>query len=219
MIPDPSTANIALPQLPDRIKGLSEIALNLWWTWKPQAKELFKSINPFIWKETKHNPIKLLRSLSQEDLNNLAQNENFLEQFDYVYALFQDYMNSKSILNDEHLPVAYFCAEYGLHNSIPIYAGGLGFLAGDILKESSDMGLNMIGVGFMYPEGYVRQKIRPDGWQEDANEDLNRDEAPIERVLDENGNHLIVQVPFINPTVYVAVWKVNVGKILYSSFK
>ncbi len=213
MIPDPSTTNIALPQLPDRIKGLSDIALNLWWTWKPQAKELFKSINPFIWKETKHNPIKLLRSLSQEDLNNLANDENFLEQFDYVYALFQDYLNSKSILNDEHLPVAYFCAEYGLHNSIPIYAGGLGFLAGDILKESSDMGLNMIGVGFMYPEGYVRQKIRPDGWQEDASEPLNRDEAPIERVLDENGNHLIIQVPFINPTVYVAVWKVNIGKV------
>ncbi len=213
MIPDPSTTNIAIPQLPDRIKGLSDIALNLWWTWKPQAKELFKSINPFLWKETKHNPIKLLNSLSSEDLQNLAQDEKFLEQFDYVYALFEDYINSKSILTDPHLPVAYFCAEYGLHNSIPIYAGGLGFLAGDILKESSDMGLNMIGVGFMYPEGYVRQKIRPDGWQEDANEELNRDEAPIERVLDENGNHLIVQVPFINPSIYVAVWRVNVGKI------
>ncbi len=210
---DPSTTNIAIPVLPDRIKGLSDIALNLWWTWKPQARELFKSINPFIWKETKHNPIKLLNSLSPEELQNLSQDEKFLEQFDYVYALYEDYMNSKSILNDEHLPVAYFCAEYGLHNSIPIYAGGLGFLAGDILKESSDMGLNMIGVGFMYPEGYVRQKIRPDGWQEDANEDLNRDEAPIERILDENGQHLIVEVPFINPKIYVAVWKVNVGKI------
>ncbi len=111
------------------------------------------------------------------------------------------------------MPIAYFCAEYGLHHSIPVYAGGLGFLAGDILKESSDMDLPVIGIGFMYPHGYIRQVIGPDGWQNGLSEPVDRDAAPIERVLDKNLNHMILEVPYITPKVYVAVWKVNVGRI------
>ncbi len=207
---DPST-NIAIPKLPKEIEGLGEIALNLWWTWNPRGKELFRHISPYLWKESSHNPIKLLKSLSQDELNALAKDKKFMQEYSFTYAIFKEYM-SETFSKEEVLPIAYFCAEYGLHHSVPIYSGGLGFLAGDILKEASDMNLPMVGVGFMYPQGYVRQIIGSDGWQNGTNETIDKDTAPIERVLDKKGNHLIVQVPFIDPPVYTSVWKINVGK-------
>ncbi len=210
---DPST-NIAIPALPDEIAGLGEIALNLWWTWNPHGKNLFKQINPYLWKESGHNPIALLKSLSEGEIRELARTETFMREYRYVYARFKEYMQDSTVHHEEEpLPIAYFCAEYGLHHSVPIYSGGLGFLAGDILKEASDMGLPMVGVGFMYPEGYVRQVIGSDGWQNGANETIEKDVAPIERVLDKDGNQLIVQVPFIDPPVFTAVWKINVGRV------
>ncbi|MEG3055069.1 MAG: alpha-glucan family phosphorylase [Methanoculleus sp.] len=109
--------------------------------------------------------------------------------------------------------MAYFSAEYGLHHSLPIYAGGLGFLAGDHLKEASDLGLPMVAIGFMYSQGYLHQKINPEGWQLDINEPLDPEAAPITRVLDPEGEHLVVRVPHIDPPIYVAVWKVQVGRI------
>ena len=210
---DPS-ANIAIPELPETLTGLGEIALNLWWTWNPKGKNLFALLNPYLWKESGHNPIMMLKKISPHELERVCKNRHFMQEYRYVYAMFQNYMNDKSVYSEEDpLPIAYFCAEFGLHHSVPIYSGGLGFLAGDILKESSDMGLPMVGVGFMYPEGYVRQIIGSDGWQNGANETIDKDVAPIERVLDEKGEHLIVQVPFIDPPVYVAVWKINVGRV------
>ena len=210
---DPSV-NPVLPQLPKEIEGLGEIALNLWWTWNPRGKNLFRLINPYLWKESGHNPIRFLKSLGDETLAALPQNETFMREYRYVYAVFKAYIDDKTVAGDEEpLPIAYFCAEFGLHHSVPIYSGGLGFLAGDILKESSDMGLPMVGVGFMYPQGYVRQVIGSDGWQNGANETIDKDTAPIERVLDEKGNHLVIQVPFIDPAVYTAVWKINVGRV------
>ncbi|BDY13870.1 alpha-glucan family phosphorylase [Hydrogenimonas cancrithermarum] len=210
---DPS-ANIVIPELPDEVKGIGEIALNLWWTWNPRGKNLFKLLNRYLWKESEQNPIKLLRSLSESQIRALSSNESFMREYRYVYALFNQYMQDKTLYSiEEPLPVVYFCAEYGLHHSVPIYSGGLGFLAGDILKESSDMGLPMVGIGFMYPQGYVRQVIGSDGWQNGANESIDKDTAPIERVLDENGEHLTIQVPFIDPPVYTAVWKINVGRV------
>ena len=210
---DPST-NIAIPTLPKEIKGLEDIALNLWWSWNPKGRAIFELINPYLWKESGHNPIKMLKMLSKNELEALVKNENFLKEYNYVYTLFETYMNNQTTLKyEEPLPIAYFCAEFGLHHSIPIYSGGLGFLAGDVLKEASDMGMPFVGVGFMYPHGYVRQVIQSDGWQNGANETINKDIAPIERVLDENGNHFIIQVPFINPPIYTSIWKVNVGRV------
>ena len=210
---DPS-ANLVIPELPEAIAGLGEIALNLWWTWNPAGKNLFKRLNPYLWKESGHNPIAMLRDLSAEQLEKVAQNENFMREYRYIHALFREYMEDKTVYSaEEPLPIAYFCAEYGLHHSLPIYSGGLGFLAGDILKESSDMGLPMVGIGFMYPQGYVRQIIGSDGWQNGANETVDKDTAPIERVLDKEGNHFMIQVPFIDPPVYATVWKVNVGRV------
>ncbi|WP_456383203.1 alpha-glucan family phosphorylase [Hydrogenimonas sp.] len=210
---DPS-ANIAIPELPDEIAGLGEIALNLWWTWNADGKNLFRLLNPYLWKESGHNPIKLLQSLSKKQIAALTANETFMNEYRFVHALFRQYMEDKTVYTEEEpLPIAYFCAEYGLHHSVPIYSGGLGFLAGDILKESSDMGLPMVGIGFMYPQGYVRQVIGSDGWQNGANETIDKDTAPIERVLDREGAHMTIQVPFIDPPVYTSVWKINVGKV------
>ncbi len=207
---DPSL-NIAIPKLPEEIKELGEIALNLWWSWNPRGENLFKSLNPYLWKESGHNPIKMLKSIREEEFEKIKKDEKFIKELKYVYSLFKGYMQQKS--SYKTFAIAYFCAEFGLHHSLPIYSGGLGFLAGDILKEASDMNLPLIGVGFMYPQGYVRQIIGSDGWQNGTNESIQRDIAPIERVLDQEGKHLIVKVPFIDPPVFTAVWKVNVGRV------
>ncbi len=210
---DPSV-NIAIPKLPKALQGLEDISLNLWWTWNPKGKNIFHLLNPYLWKESGHNPIEMLKKMPKQELENASKDESFMREFHYVQALFQKYMHDKTIYSEEEpLPVAYFCAEYGLHHSVPIYSGGLGFLAGDILKEASDLGLPMVGIGFMYPQGYVRQIIGSDGWQNGTNETLIQDIAPIERVLDDRGNQMIIQVPFIEPCVYVAIWKINVGRV------
>jgi starch phosphorylase len=209
---DPSV-NVAIPELPDAISGLKEISLNLWWTWNPRGKNLFKLLNAYLWKESNHNPIAMLKGMSQDELNKICSDEYFMREYQYVYDIFKMYIDDNNIYAEEPLPIAYFCAEYGLHHSVPIYSGGLGFLAGDILKESSDMGLPMVGIGFMYPQGYVRQIIGADGWQNGTEEPIDKDVAPIERVLDENNNHFTIQVPFIDPPVYASVWKINVGRV------
>ena len=213
MIKSDPSVNIAIPKLPKEISGLKDISLNLWWTWNPRGKNLFKLLNAYLWKESSHNPIAMLQSMSQEELDKACKDEYFMREYHYVYDMFQMYLNDTNIYAQEPLPIAYFCAEYGLHHSVPIYSGGLGFLAGDILKESSDMGLPMVGIGFMYPKGYVRQFIGTDGWQNGAEEPLEKDVAPIERVLDENNEHFTIKVPFIEPAVYATVWKINVGRV------
>jgi starch phosphorylase len=213
MIKSDPSINVAIPKLPKEIEGLKEISLNLWWTWNPRGKNLFKLLNAYLWKESSHNPIAMLQSMSQEELIQASENEYFMREYHYVYDMFKMYIHDTNIYAQEPLPIAYFCAEYGLHHSVPIYSGGLGFLAGDILKESSDMGLPMVGIGFMYPKGYVRQFIGSDGWQNGAEEPLEKDVAPIERVLDEKGEHFTIQVPFIEPAVYATVWKINVGRV------
>ncbi|BAF70057.1 alpha-glucan family phosphorylase [Nitratiruptor sp. SB155-2] len=206
------TQSIRIPNLPKELEGLQEIALNLWWSWNPKARRLFRTIDAYLWKESVHNPIKLLRSLSKKDYEKLLVDENFINEYHYVYALFKQYMQIQNRCVSSQT-IAYFCAEYGLHRSLPIYSGGLGFLAGDILKEASDMNLPMVGIGFMYPGGYVHQVIGSDGWQKGENEKIEKEIAPIEKVIDEKGNHLTIQVPLITPAVYVSVWRVNVGRV------
>ncbi len=214
MLPNDPSANIAVPELPEELSGLNEIALNLWWTWNPKGKNLFALLNPYLWKESGHNPIEMLKKMPKRELNAACKNEHFMREYRYVYAMFSNYLRDRSPrVETEPLPVAYFCAEYGLHHSVPIYSGGLGFLAGDILKESSDLGLPVVGIGFMYPQGYVRQVIGSDGWQNGTSEPIERDVAPIERVLDKNGDQMVLQVPFIDPPVHISVWKINVGRV------
>lgn len=207
------------PQVPERIKGLGELAYNLWWSWHPEARMLFKMLNRQVWKECKHNPVKMLEELPSEVLMKASNDPEYLRHYDAIISKFRKEINTKkgwfseNIIDPELFPIAYFSAEYGLHHSLPFYAGGLGFLAGDHIKECSDLGMPLVAMGFMYPEGYVRQKIGPDGWQDDVDEILDRDAAPISKVLDDKGNHFVVKVPFIEPPVYIAVWKVLVGRV------
>ena len=164
------------PNLPERLAGLGELANNLWWSWHPAARMLFKMLNRQAWKESVHNPVKIIKDLPKEIFESAASDQEYLRHYDVVLAKFQEEMKTKSGWFSESfpdanaLPIAYFSAEYGLHHSLPFYAGGLGFLAGDHVKECSDLGIPLVAIGFMYPEGYLHQRIREDGWQENADD-------------------------------------------------
>jgi len=207
------------PNLPERIGGLGHLAENLWWSWNPEARMLFKSLDRPAWKESVHNPDKMLKELPREILERAATDEAYLRDYDVVMSQFEKYLEQKGcpLLGDipasDVSAVAYFSAEYGLHHSLPFYAGGLGFLAGDHLKECSDLNVPLVAVGFMYPQGYLHQHIREDGWQENITETLDREAASISRVLKDDGAQLVVKVPLIEPPIYVAVWKVTVGRV------
>lgn len=207
------------PDIPERISGLGELAYNLWWSWHPEARMLFKLLNRAAWKLSYHNPVKVLHEMDKRTFDEIVKDPKFLRRYDAVMARFRADMDSRvgwfqgNVADPGMLPIAFFSAEYGLHHSLPFYAGGLGFLAGDFLKESSDLGIPLVAVGFMYPEGYLCQRIKPDGWQEGENEEIDRENSPISRVLDEKGNRLVVKVPVIEPPMYVEVWKVQVGRV------
>lgn len=208
-----------MPNLPEKISGLAEIAYNLWWSWHPYARMLFKMLNRSAWKESGHNPVQMLRDYPAGLLTSFAGDPDYLQKYEAVLSKFHEDIQTKicwfasSIASSGCHPIAYFSAEYGLQHSLPFYAGGLGFLAGDYVKECSDLGIPMVAVGFMYPEGYLRQKIRMDGWQEDVDEVLDRDATPIVRVIDDKGGQLIVKVPFVDPPISIAVWKVDIGRV------
>lgn len=163
--------------------------------------------------------MKMLKEIPPEFLERVLTNPEYLRRYDIIMNRFNQYMTNRNGWFLEHYPkrksltIAYFSAEYGLHHSLPFYAGGLGFLAGDHLKECSDLGVPLVAVGFMYSEGYLHQHIRTDGWQDNITEVLDREAAPIVKVLNESGDQMVIRVPFIEPPMYVAVWKVNVGKI------
>jgi starch phosphorylase len=207
------------PNLPERLLGLGEIAENLWWSWHPAARMLFKMLNRQAWKESGHNPDKMLKELPKEDLESSANDPDYLRHFDVVLSRFRKEIGEEGchLLDrtvDSRVPViAYFSAEYGLHRSLPFYAGGLGFLAGDYIKECSDLRIPLVAIGFMYPEGYVHQVVSEDGWQESRDQFLDREAASISRVLDKEGKHLVVKVPLTEPPIYVAIWRVDVGRV------
>ena len=157
------------PNIPESIAGLGEFSFNLWWSWHPAARMLFKRLDRSAWKDTYYNPVKLLKMLPPEILAAAARDPEYQQHYETVHAKFHADMKTKrcwfeeKITNVECPPIAYFSFEYGLHRSLPFYAGGLGFLAGDHLKECSDLGVPLVAVGFMYPGGYLRQKVREDG--------------------------------------------------------
>ena len=197
--------------IPAELACLSEMARNIWWSWTPEAREMFKSLNPTLWKECGQNPVLLLERLSYETLEELAKDEAVLARINSVYKMFRAYMDVKP--NAERPSVAYFCMEYGLTHVLRIYSGGLGVLAGDYLKEASDSNVDMCAVGFLYRYGYFTQSLSIDGQQIANYEASNFPNLPLERVMDENGKPLVVAVPYINYQVYAYVWKVQVGRV------
>ncbi|MDD3622514.1 MAG: DUF3417 domain-containing protein, partial [Methanofollis sp.] len=160
-------------RLPERIEGLVDLAYNLWWSWHPAARVLFKQVNGCAWKESRHNPVRMLLDVPEGYLLRAARDREYLRRYDIIMERYREYMGKKSSWFTEEysacrpVTIAYFSAEYGLHHSLPFYAGGLGFLAGDHLKECSDLGVPLVAVGFMYSSGYLHQHIGPDGLQRD----------------------------------------------------
>jgi len=197
--------------IPASLKKLDELAHNLWWTWNQEGLELFNSIDKELFRKVGRNPVELLSRLSYEKLTELSKDAELVARMDKVYANFRKYMDVKP--DSKRASVAYFCMEYGLTHILKIYSGGLGILAGDYLKEASDSNVDMCAVGFLYRFGYFTQSLSMDGQQIANYEPQDFEHLPIERVLDENGNQVMVDVPFPNYQVHAAVWRVNVGRI------
>ena len=197
--------------LPKELKCLDELAHNMWWAWNYEARELWKSLDKDLYEEVGHNPVMLLDRLSYERKEAIVKDKTIMERVKSVYKLFRDYMDVEP---DASRPsVAYFCMEYGINQVVKIYSGGLGMLAGDYMKEASDSNVNMCGVGFLYRYGYFKQTLSMDGQQIAQYDAQNFSSLPVERVLDENGQPLVVDVPYMNYQVHAYVWVMNVGRI------
>jgi len=205
--------------LPRRINRLGELAYNLWWTWQPSAQRLFSRIDTDLWERLAHNPILLLGQVERSALNEVAQDNQYLSQYDSVFAAFDKYQAKTDIWSDQthpelaSNPIAYFSMEFGLHETLPIYSGGLGVLAGDHLKEASDLGLPLVGIGLMYAEGYFSQRISEDGWQDALNNPLRFGEMLVLPVLTDEGKPLTVSVEMPDRHVDLRLWEIRVGRI------
>ena len=211
--------NVPTFSLPKPISRLGDLAYNLWWSWHPEALRLYRFIDPVLWERVSHNPVKLLQQAARKNLNAVAQDSSYLEQYRQVIAAFDAYLNADTSWTRSQHPalleqtIAYFSTEFGLHEALPMYAGGLGVLSGDHLKEASDLGLPLVAVGFLYRQGYFRQRITEDGWQEAINENLNLAESAILPVMDDNNRPVTVQVEMPDRVVYCRVWRVQVGRV------
>ena len=207
------------PQLPKRIGKLSEIANNLWWSWNTEFLRLFKKIDKDLWETCEKNPVKFLKQVSQDRLEAVATNTEFLKEYDKLAKEFDDYITSKNTWFSNKYPenkkdlIAYFSAEYGLDQTIPIYSGGLGILSGDHLKSASDLGIPLVAVGLLYKNGYFHQKINGYGDQEEEYNNIELSNLPINPVKDSNGEELTIYVKLEKRKVYLKVWQINVGRI------
>ena len=197
--------------LPAELKCLDELAHNMWWAWNYEARDMCKSLDKDLYEEVGHNPVMLLDRLSYERKEAIVKDKAIMERVKAVYKKFREYMD---VAPDAKRPsVAYFCMEYGINQVVKIYSGGLGMLAGDYMKEASDSNVNMCGVGFLYRYGYFKQTLSMDGQQIAQYDAQNFNSLPVERVLDENGQPLVVDVPYMNYQVHAYVWVMNVGRI------
>ena len=196
---------------PSELKCLDELAHNMWWAWNYEARNMWKSLDSDLYEEVGHNPVMLLDRLSYERKEAIVKDKAIMESVKQVYNKFRDYMDVEP---DATRPsVAYFCMEYGINQVVKIYSGGLGMLAGDYMKEASDSNVNMCGVGFLYRYGYFKQTLSMDGQQIAKYDAQNFNSLPVERVLDENGQPMVVDVPYMNYQVHAYVWAMNVGRI------
>ena len=204
-------------RLPKRIGRLTELAYNLWWSWHPQGRDLFRTLDYPMCKACGHNPVRMLREISPDKLRSASTDPVFLSLYDKVIASFDADMASRGTWFASNCseklsgPIAYFSAEFAIHSSLPLYAGGLGVLAGDICKEASDLGIPLVGVGLMYPQGYFRQRISTDGWQEEVYSRLDFEKAPVLPVLSKNGERILASVQLGDRLLALAAWQVHVG--------
>lgn len=211
--------NPASFSLPRRIQRLGELSYNLWWVWNHDAQGLFRMIDKPLWEMVNHNPVLFLQKVQRPLLNKVVNDLNFLEKFDDVINKFDEYMSGRDTWFKNAYPkvdkelISYFSFEFGLHESLPVYAGGLGILSGDHLKAASDLGMPLVGVGFIYKQGYFTQSISEDGWQETRNYYLNFNEVPIIPLLDNQDKPIIISIELPGRKVFARIWQVNVGRV------
>ncbi|MBD1862019.1 MULTISPECIES: alpha-glucan family phosphorylase [Trichocoleus] len=207
-------------KLPLPLKRLADLAYNYWWSWANGHVSLFQNINPDEWQRSGHNPVALLESASYERLTQLAEDPLYLKRLQGLATQFDRYMQETDTwasrvapqLSQEH-PVAYFCAEFGIHESLPVYSGGLGILAGDHLKSASDLGVPMIGIGLLYRQGYFHQRLNRNGWQEDYYTDNPFEQMPLELMTNAEGEPITVQLQIRQRMVKIQIWRVQVGRV------
>jgi len=207
-----------VPSLPRELSGLHTIAYNLWWTWEPQAIELFRRVDLDLWRETHHNPVKMLGSLQQARIEELLADDGFMAQLQRVEEMLREYMEGKTWYQKARksaspLRIAYFSMEFGLHESIPIYSGGLGVLSGDHLKSSSDLGIPLLGVGLLYRQGYFRQYLNIEGWQQEIYPENDFYNMPIRLERASNGTPRTISLDIGDHSVKARIWKVQVGRV------
>ena len=205
--------------LPKRIHQLGELAYNLWWTWQPEAARVFGRLDYDLWESLGHNPIQLLREIGRARLNQASDEKEYLALYDRVFASFDTYMSQTETWAERthpeltNRPIAYFSMEFGLHETLPIYSGGLGVLAGDHLKEASDLGLPLVGVGLMYGQGFFTQRISEDGWQDAINNELDFADLPAMQVFADDGTRMTVEIEFPERNVTLGLWEIRVGRV------
>ncbi|VAX20521.1 Glycogen phosphorylase [hydrothermal vent metagenome] len=206
------------PSLPERLSPLAALANNLWWVWHPDAVNLWRRLDRQLWWDTYHNPVKMLGLISQSRLDQLSEDDGFITHMDRVIYDLNDYMESSFWYQKSYqektgdIRIAYFSAEFGISESLPIYSGGLGILAGDHLKSSSDLGLPLVGVGLLYQQGYFRQYLNPDGWQQEFYPDNDFFNMPVFRERDEKGDEIKIKVEYPGRVVTARLWRTQVGR-------
>jgi len=205
--------------LPEPICRLGELAYNLWWSWNADARALYKLADRTLWRQVNHNPIQFLEEIDSKRLEAAVQDPLYMQLYSKVFAAFDGYMMQEGTWFKRKHPdkqdhtLAYLCAEFAVHNSVPIYSGGLGLLAGDTCKEASDLGLPFVAAGAFYPEGYFMQKIAIDGSQENLYTRIDTSRTPLQRVLNDDGSPLLVEVPLDGRSIFVGVWVFQVGRV------
>ncbi len=206
-------------RLPRRINRLGELAYNLWWVWNPEVQALFSLIDKTLWESLDHSPVEFLRQVERPALNAVTNDRYYLDLYDGVLENFDRYMQGEATWFKQNYPdlmdktIAYFSFEFGLHESLPVYAGGLGVLSGDHLKEASDLGMPIVAVGFVYNQGYFTQRITEDGWQETGGHHLKFEDMSIIRLSDAEGKPLVISVDLPGHRVMARLWQVQVGRV------
>lgn len=213
-----TSADLLFTPIPARINRLRDIAYNYWWAWNPNATDLFNRIDSQLWESIYHNPVQFLRNVRQRNLIAAVDNPTWLADYDAVVVAFDAYMNRKNTWFKRTYPtekstIAYFSAEFGLHESLPIYSGGLGILAGDHIKEASDLDLPLVAVGFIYPQGYFRQRLDASGWQEALYSKMSFADIPARPAVTPDGNEVVVEVELPGRTIYAKVYHLQVGRM------
>src|SRR6476620_2226740 len=219
VLPTPNSRTFQVfPDLPPALQPLLELAHNLWWVWHWDAVDLFRRLDRQLWETVYHNPVKMLGTISQAKLAEAARDDGYLAHMNRVYEAFKEHLAEAGWYQKTHgdkakMLVAYFSAEFGIHESLPIYSGGLGVLAGDHLKSASEIGLPLVGVGLLYRNGYFQQYLLADGWQQESYPELDFYNRPVEPMRYTDGSPVQIRVDLPDNAVFCKVWRVKVGRI------